>query len=144
MPPFGIGQGQQQNPYAPQGSQNPFYNPQSTYGSPFGFGWLDAPYGGTHYYNQPGAGMNAAYAAWTAPWGGGYDPFSNWVQGQRGKITTAYEAALGHNPDLKWTDFLQALPGQQALRSQFQNLAPEQRGENRSRFVPPANWQLRQ
>jgi hypothetical protein len=142
--PFGIGQSPQSNPYAPQGGQNPYYNNQSDYGGQLGFGWLDAPFGGTHYFNQPGAGNQAGYTAWSAPWGGGYDPFSQWTQAQRPRINQGYEAALGTNPDLKWTDFLQALGGEHAMRAQFGNLSPQQRGENRASFVPPSNWQFRQ
>ena len=144
MPPFGMGQQPPQNPYAPTGGQNPYFQPDSNYGSQFGFDWLDVPYGGTHYYNQPGAGNQAAWTAYTARWGGGYDPFSQFVQAQRPRVNQGYEAALGVNPDLKWTDFLQALGGQQYFQKQFQNLDPSQRGENRARFVPPARWQQRQ
>ncbi len=143
MPPFGMGSGQAQNPYAPTGSQNPYFDKNNTYGAP-DFGWLDAPYGGGHYYNQPGAGNQAAYTAFTSGWGGGFDPFSQFVQGQKSKVNQGYESALGVNPDLKWTDFLQSLGGEDYFRRIFNNADPATRGERRGQFVPPARWQSRQ
>jgi hypothetical protein len=142
-PPLGIGSG---NPYGPQGgtgSQNPYYDKNNSYGAG-SFDWTMAPYGGGHFYNQPGAGNQAAYTAWTSGWGGGYDPFSQFVQSQRPRVNQAYEAALGVNRDLKWTDFLQQYGGENTFRQQFNNLAPQSRGQDQARFVPPANWQLRQ
>jgi hypothetical protein len=133
--PLGIGQG---SAYTGYGSQSPWFNQNSNYGSLYNFSWPET-LGGSNYFNQQNP--RAAYTAFTSGFGGGYDPFSQFVQNAYGDVSGGYEAALGVNPALRWTDYLDAL-GPGYFQQQFQNLTPSQRGRNDTRFVPPARWLL--
>lgn len=125
------------------GFSNPFFSTQQ-YGvnpyQPFASGFPTTPIGDI-YLNR--VTERPAYNIYTSPFGGGFDPFSTFVQNAYGRARTGYESQLAYDPNRRWTDYLQDLGGESFFRNQWNNLSPQQRGQNPSMFVPPARWQLR-
>lgn len=139
MPAFTFPQGPYTSPMGGGASnQNPWFN--HPFGGGFGQGFPTAPIG-DWYLNR--GDMRPGYTIATSGYGGGNNPFGQFVQSQYPRATQGYEAALAYDPNLKWTDYLTRMGGEQFFRSQFNALSPNQRGEFRGRFVPPARWQIR-
>lgn len=109
---------------------NPYFDPRSTYGANQSYVNTPAVNGPAGYLEQ---NPQALYTRFTAPFGGGTDPFSMYVQSQQQKIWDAYQAALANNMNLTRQQFLQGMDPHQFL-SQFLNLAPVQQGRNDALF----------
>lgn len=126
------------NPYATGGSGTyNYYDPTSSYGGgTYGLGQFAQTGIGKHYLEN---NKQAAFTRWLAD--NGYRDFTGegeFARQQFGKIETGYEAAAATNPDLNFGQYLQQSGGN--LRSQFNRLTPEQRGEQPNVFGPRARY----
>lgn len=135
--PLGVGG----SPYYGYGGQNPYFQSAPGYdpANPYGAGFPTAPIGDV--YLQRGD-PRSAYAIQTAPFGGGFDPFSQFVAQQYGAHQDAYRAHLAYDPNKRWTDYLAEFATPGMFERQFRSLAPAQRGENRSRVAGYSSWSL--
>lgn len=83
--------------------------------------------------------QNAAYNRYLASIGIGQtdtNPFAEYARKQFGQTQTGYQTALAEDPTMRYQDYLTRL-GFRPLYNQFMQLSPQQRGENRSRYVGP-------
>jgi hypothetical protein len=67
---------------------------------------------------------------------GGLDRRSTWAQNQYQNTNTGYQSALRERPDLRYSDYLTSQFGGTGLGNIWAGLAPEQRGENPTRWSP--------
>lgn len=113
-------------------SRNPYFDPNSSYGRPGGGSDVTAPSisGPTGYLES---NPRALYTRHTAQYGGGTDPFSQYVQQQYQRIRDAYEAASATNQQLTMQQYLGGITPQ-LLQNQFRTLSPFQRGRNDAMF----------
>ncbi len=115
---------------------NVFFDPTSTYGAP------------TSWNNTPVAGMireqapQLAYSQYAQGQGvsDNDSPFSRWFYQQYPRFQRGYGLATLENPLITMDQFMKTLPSIQALQAQFQQLSPNQRGENTPQFAPVARW----
>lgn len=63
-------------------------------------------------------------------------PFAEWARKQVNNAQLGYQTALAENPTLMWQDYLNRFTINN-MHAQWKNLTPQQRGENRSRYVGP-------
>jgi hypothetical protein len=106
------------------------YNPASTYGAPGGQSAVDMP-----IVSGPNGFLanneDAAYYRQVMPFAYGNDAFSNFVRGKMTEVLRNFRAAQATNPNLQVQNFLQPLT-EQSFRSQYEQIAPWQRGESGS------------
>jgi hypothetical protein len=116
-------------------SPNPYLNLNNPYG------WQDTSFPTTpiaRQYTQLDNGV--AYTRATAPWGGGLDPFGRFVQGQRGNLEGAYDAAVTQNPNLRRDEFFGGF-GPEYFANLWAGLGARGQGQNNGNFNPRARWQ---
>ena len=127
------------NPYGPTsavqlGGQNPYFNLQNPYNSPWGTpgGFLSTPLG------QVGANQQDAdyYQRLISGYAGGLDPFSRFVQGQQGRVLSGLGQARLTNPNLSITQYAPGVVDYNSFLRQFRQLSPGDRGERWSTFAP--------
>lgn len=126
------------NPYGAlgsYGSPNPYYQQNNPYYGSWGLSFPRTPVADLYLNSTP----QAAYTRFTAPWAGGLDPYSQFVQGQYSNLRDAYSAAVATNPDLTWTRYLGGIPPSTFAR-QWQMLGPHGRGDQWSTYAPRTNW----
>jgi hypothetical protein len=123
------------------GGQNPYFQSAPGYdpSNPFGGGFPTAPIGDL-YLNR--GDPRAAYAIQTAPFGGGFSPYDQFVQSQFGAHQDAYRAHLAYDPNKLWTDYLSEFASPGVFAQQFRRLAPSQRGESPGRTAGYSSWAL--
>ena len=63
-------------------------------------------------------------------------PLAKYIKSRYGDIYGRYKADLPSNPNLSFSNFLQGTD----LNSEFENLAPQQRGINYGRYAPPVKY----
>lgn len=84
------------------------------------------------------------------------NPYGNWLRNQQSRLLGGYQGAVSGDVGLSLVDYLRgaapqaasaangqaARPGYQGfnLGQEFQNLAPSQRGENWSQFLPKIRY----
>lgn len=64
------------------------------------------------------------------------NPFAQYARNQYQQTQTGYKTAVAEDPTLSYQNYLTRL-GFQPIYNQFMRLSPQQRGENRNRFVGP-------
>lgn len=115
---------------------NPFYNQGSGYGGTQD--WRTTPL--VTDFLDPDIPRGVFNSYLTGQGFGGLDRRSTWGQNQYSNTQTGYQSALRENPALSYLDYL----GQQFGNNGFQNLwaglAPEQRGEQPSRWSPQTRF----
>lgn len=114
-----------------------YYDPSSLYGMPRHYS--EETWGDWYRWGINGpqglaeSDPRSAYLRFIAPWAGGNDQFSRWVQSEFNRVYSGYGAATLNNPDLLFQDFLHQMgPGQ--LQSNFSNLHPSERGVRAPNF----------
>lgn len=73
---------------------------------------------------------------YTFPQVRGTSPLGDFIRGSQSRLYGSYLSELPNNPNMLFQDFLQT----QDPEAQFNALAPQQRGENPSRFAPPVRF----
>ena len=114
------------------GGQSAFFNPNTNYGGTqnmWGAPIVSGP--GNSLMNQ---NPQAAYARFTAPFGGGQDAYSQFVQNQFGNVNRGFQAAQMTNPDIRFDNYYNGLGGNDFFRQQFNLLSARDRG------LSPANY----
>jgi hypothetical protein len=114
------------------GGQNPYFNQFSAYGSPYGTpgGFLSTPLGSIGANLQP----DVYYQRLTAPYGGGLDDFSRFVQSQQGRALAGLDQARLTHPNLSVEEYLPGVANYQSFLRQWKGLAPAARGEAWNRY----------
>lgn len=119
------------NPY---GSASPFFNWQSTYGSPWNTpgGFLETPLG------EIGANEDEAayFQRQIAPWAGGNRAFDRFVQGQQGRFLSGLSQARLTNPNLSIMEYASPLLNYSTFANQWRGMDAGQRGERWGTFAP--------
>lgn len=113
-----------------------FYNPnQYSWAMPWRF---DESPVGQEYLNN--TNRQAGWTRYLAQKGyGGTDNRNDWARSLYSRAGAGYEAALGDDPELKWTDFMKNLD----LDQIYANQSNEARGISPQRFVQPPRWLMR-
>jgi len=108
-------------------NRSPYYN-QGNYGASQNM--YDSPLvSGNNNDSLINQSPQALYYRMTAPYAGGQDAFSRFVQGQYQPIMQqGFKAAQMTNPNLNPADYLTGLGGQDFFRRQYMNLAARDRG----------------
>lgn len=139
---FGAGQVSKLPVLRPQGypysaSNGGHYNPGSMYGGDRD--WASTPViSGPNGYLENN--FDALYTRYISPWASGDSPFAQWVQGQRGEVYNAMQAAIASNPLITAQGFLGGLSPEHFAQQWF-NRTPAQRGESNSMFgAGPLSW----
>lgn len=113
-----------------------YYDANSQYGGNRPVGeWASTPVGNQYLEDN----QQAAFTRFLAD--RGYRDFTGqgeFARNQYGKVQAGYEAALGTNENLKFTDYLSGLGDK--LQNQYLRMTPEQRGENVSAYSPRARY----
>lgn len=123
-------------------AQNPWYTPGG-FGGTGNYGadqdWTQTPF--TLQYMDPQI-PRGVYQDYLSRNGfGGFDRRSLFAQNQYGNTQSGYQAAVRENPTLTYHDYLnQQFGAGNSLNDLWAGLAPEQRGENPSRFVGPTRF----
>lgn len=120
-----------QNPY---GSASPWFSPTQGYGTPYASpgDFLQTPLGRIGANQQDAA----YYGRLIAPWAGGNDPFSRWVQAQQGRFLAGLDQARLTNPNLNIMDYAPSVANYGTFARQWQGMDPGARGEQWSKFAP--------
>jgi hypothetical protein len=122
------------NPNTPSGS-NPFYSPDSTYGS--NQNWWTTP------LVQQSVTPQARYEKWITDQGyGGNTRKSDIARGLYERANAGFAAATGNNPNLDFGDYLGTL-GPSFLQREMADMTPDQMGEQHGRYAPRNRWTLR-
>lgn len=118
----------------PYGSPSPYYQWNNSYGSPWQTpnGFLETPLGKIGANQQDAAYFQRSIA----PWAGGNDPFSRFVQGQQSRVLSGLDQARLTNPNLSITDYLPGVASYDTFLRQFRRQDPGARGERWSTFAP--------
>lgn len=120
--------------------RDPYWNPGQFQQDP-DFDWSDTPsIGGpsgylennpeaiwTRYMGQMGIGLNDT------------SPFAQYMRQQYQNAYSGFQAGIADDPSLTFQQYLQDI-GTPDYQRQFQNLSPQQRGENWARYAGPARW----
>lgn len=123
---------QQSAPAASQGgAQNSWYNPNINYSNlpavPLSVGQemreSSYPVAFNSYLNNAGVADNESNA-------------SRWAYAQQPRFQRGHQLALQQNPYLTMDQFIATLPGLRGVMSQFNQLGPDARGAQYSRFAP--------
>ena len=69
---------------------------------------------------------------------GGNNSFKQWAQNKYPQMWNSFGAASGDDPTMTWTKFLQG--SQDALTTEYANLAPSERGEMPGRSLGKLRW----
>jgi hypothetical protein len=115
--------------------KNPYLDLQKDYG------WGDLSFPTTPIAKDYVQGQNGV--AWTrhlAPFAGGIDPYSRFVQGQERAAEDAYMAAVVQNPNLRREDFFSTF-GPEYFAKLWAGLGARGQGQNNGMYNPRARWQ---
>lgn len=120
----------------PSAQLNPFYNPGSTYGS--AQDWNDTPLSGQIREQNP----QLAYTQYGQNIGltNQNSAFRDWFYNQYPEFQRGYGLATLRNPLITVDQYMETLPGMDALRQVFMQQSPGARGERASVYAPAARW----
>ena len=106
---------------------SPYYN-QGNYGASQSM-WTSPLVSGNNADSLMNQSPQALYYRSIAPYAGGQDAYSRYVQGQGNTImNNGFKAAQMTNPNLNPNDYLNSLGGNNFFRQQYMNLAARDRG----------------
>lgn len=114
-------------------SNNPFYNPSGSYGSPLGNLYDSGFVRDFLSPETPGAEFEAFL---TRQGFGGFGRKDQFARGLAGRANTGFKTASLNNPFLTERDYLNQHLGSGFIDNIWAGLAPSQRGENPSMFAP--------
>ena len=125
---------------APSSSATTFGNPFFQQGNSYGGDrdWNTTPLAGQIREQNP----QLAFAQYGQQQGIGDadSAFNQWFYQQYPRFQRAYGMATLQNPLITIDEFVRTLPSLAALRQQYGQLAPEQRGERAGVYAPVARW----
>lgn len=118
------------------GGSTSYFDPRSTYGSPYGFDFPTSPVGQRYLEEQ----QPFAFTRYLEGLGyGGEDTLARFARSQQSRAQAGYGAALATNPTMRFTQYLDQL-GPDFFRQRFGMLTPEQRGERQPLYAPRTRW----
>lgn len=130
-------------------SQQPFGQATAPTASASNLFYNGSNYGATQNWNTtPVAGVireqnpQLAYAQYGQQLGIGDNDsnFNRWFFQQFPRFERGFGLATLQNPTIRMDDYLQTMPGMQALQRQFNMASPSARGLNFGAFAPSVRW----